>query len=54
MIRLQGTSFTTFDQVLAATTDYGSFSIVQVDGDTSLWLIGVTPSQLTAADFLFA
>jgi hypothetical protein len=34
--------------------DYGSFSILQVDADTAIWIIGATPSQLTAADFSFS
>ena len=53
-IQLVGTPLTTFAQVKANTYDYGSFSIVQVDADTAIWLIGVSPSQMTAADFSFA
>ena len=41
------------DQVVAATTDYGSFSIITLDANTAIWLIGVTPGQLNAGDFVF-
>ena len=53
-IHLSGTPLASFGQVLANTYDYGSFCIVQVDADTAVWLIGVAPSQLTAADFVFS
>ncbi|MBR1157369.1 matrixin family metalloprotease [Bradyrhizobium sp. JYMT SZCCT0428] len=52
-IALQGTMLTTFDDVLAATTDYGTFSIVTMDANTAIWLIGVNKSQLVASDFTF-
>ncbi|WP_338687984.1 hypothetical protein V5279_23015 [Bradyrhizobium sp. 26S5] len=54
LIALQGTMLTSFDQVLAATTDYGSFSIVTADANTAIWLIGVNKSQLLATDFTFS
>ncbi|WP_461353112.1 hypothetical protein [Bradyrhizobium sp. USDA 4454] len=53
-ILLQGTLLTDFSQVLAATTDYGSFSIVTIDPNTAIWLIGVNKSQFVASDFSFA
>ncbi|MES1149113.1 MAG: calcium-binding protein, partial [Bradyrhizobium guangdongense] len=56
-IRLTGTGWTNFQQVQAAITDYtasGAFCVLTLDADTSVWLIGVQPSQLTAADFAFA
>ncbi|GKQ55588.1 hypothetical protein BRSPCE3_64430 [Bradyrhizobium sp. Ce-3] len=53
-IRLEGTMLTSFSDVLAATTDYGSFSIVTIDPNTAIWLIGVNKSQLLATDFSFA
>ncbi|MBR1157167.1 matrixin family metalloprotease [Bradyrhizobium sp. JYMT SZCCT0428] len=53
-IALQGTMLTNFSEVLAATTDYGSFSIVTMDSNTAIWLIGVNKSQLVASDFTFS
>ena len=53
LIVLQGTPFTSFDQVLGATSDYGSFSIITLDANTAIWLIGVTSGQLNAGDFVF-
>jgi Ca2+-binding RTX toxin-like protein len=52
-LRLQGTGFTSFAQVQAATTDYGSFSVITVDANTAIWLIGVSPAQLTGSNVLF-
>jgi Ca2+-binding RTX toxin-like protein len=56
VIRLQGTAITTFAQAQAAITDYSvnGFIVLTVDTDTNIWLIGITPGQLTSADFLFA
>jgi Ca2+-binding RTX toxin-like protein len=56
-IRLTGTGWTSFAQVAAATTDFtaaGGFCVITLDADTNIWLIGVAPSQLTSADFIFA
>lgn len=53
VIYLQGTPITSFDQVLAATTDYGSFSVISIDPNSAIWLTGVSPSQLLASDFAF-
>jgi hypothetical protein len=36
------------------TYDYGSFVIIQATPTAAIWLIGVTPGQMTAGDFLFA
>ncbi|HWA23539.1 MAG TPA: calcium-binding protein [Caulobacterales bacterium] len=55
VIRLIGTGWTSLAQVTAATVDTGNgYSILTLDGDTSIWMIGVTPAQLTADDFAFA
>ncbi|HEX2545666.1 MAG TPA: calcium-binding protein [Ramlibacter sp.] len=50
VLRLQGTLFTSFDQVQGATTDHGSFCIVAVDANTAVWLIGVAASDLNAGN----
>jgi Ca2+-binding RTX toxin-like protein len=55
-IRLIGTGISTFSQAIAAITDFtasGNFCVLTVDADTNIWLIGIQPVQLTAADFLF-
>jgi Ca2+-binding RTX toxin-like protein len=55
VINLTGTGWTSFAQVQANITDFtasGGFSILTLDADTSIWLIGVSPGQLTAGDFI--
>lgn len=49
------TGITTFSQALAASTYYAGMNttIVTVDADTSVWLVGLNRNQLTAADFVF-
>jgi Ca2+-binding RTX toxin-like protein len=49
VLRLVGTKFQSMSDVLAATSDYGSFSIITVDAQTAVWLIGVTPAQIAAS-----
>ncbi|HEX2543919.1 MAG TPA: hypothetical protein VHL79_03525, partial [Ramlibacter sp.] len=44
--RLRGTGLTSFEQLLARTTDHGGFAIVTVDANTALWLMGVSSGQL--------
>ena len=48
-------SINPFSQALAASTYYAGMNttIVTVDADTSVWLVGVNRTQLTAADFAF-
>ncbi|HEX2547998.1 MAG TPA: hypothetical protein VHL79_24145, partial [Ramlibacter sp.] len=53
-IRLQGSGWSSLADVVAHTYDYVSFSIVQVDADTAIWMIGMRPSDFQAADFTFA
>ena len=53
-IRLQGTTLTSFAQVQAATSDYDSFIVITIDANTAIWLVGVRPADLTAANFVFA
>ncbi|HEX2544404.1 MAG TPA: M10 family metallopeptidase C-terminal domain-containing protein [Ramlibacter sp.] len=53
-VRLQGTGWSSLADVVANTYDYVSFSIVQVDADTAIWLVGMRPADFSAADFAFA
>ncbi len=53
-IRLEGTPITSFAGVLERITDYWSFSVLTIDTDTLIWLIGIQPGNLTASDFAFA
>jgi Ca2+-binding RTX toxin-like protein len=56
VINLTNSGMSTFAQVRAATSDFsasGGFIVITLDADTNIWLIGVTPAQLTAGDFLF-
>ena len=49
------TGITTFARALASSTYYAGMNttIVTVDADTAVWLVGVNRTQLTAADFAF-
>jgi hypothetical protein len=40
--------------VLSHTSDYGSFSVITIDGDTNIWIIGQTSATLQATDFAFS
>ena len=53
-IELHGTGFASLDDVLARTSDFGSYSIITVDAETNIWVIGRVSSQYAAADFTFA
>jgi Ca2+-binding RTX toxin-like protein len=53
-IFLTGTPLRNFAQVQAATTDYGSFSVITIDANTAIWLIGVSPNQMQSGDFFFS
>ncbi|HEX2545624.1 MAG TPA: calcium-binding protein [Ramlibacter sp.] len=54
VLQLQGTGLTSLSQLLAATTDYGSYSIITIDANTAVWLIGLTPVQFKAESFQFS
>jgi Ca2+-binding RTX toxin-like protein len=55
LLRLLSTSFTTIAQVQAAMIDTGNgYSILTIDPDTQIWIIGVTPGQLAAGDVVFS
>ena len=49
------TGITSLAQAQAASTYYAALNttIVTIDGDTAVWLVGVNKAQLTAADFAF-
>ncbi|HEX2544864.1 MAG TPA: hypothetical protein VHL79_08300 [Ramlibacter sp.] len=54
-VRMQGLGFFSFAQVQASMYDYVSYTIVSAQGGAAaLWLIGVRPQDLTAADFSFS
>lgn len=50
------TGITSFAQALTASTYFAGMNttIVTVDSDTSIWLVGVNKAQLSAGDFVFA
>jgi Ca2+-binding RTX toxin-like protein len=54
LVRLQGTTLTSFAQVQAATTNYDSFIVITMDANTAIWLVGVKPEQLTQSNFVFS
>jgi Ca2+-binding RTX toxin-like protein len=56
VVELLGSGWTNMAQVQAAIFDYtasGGFCVLTLDADTAIWFIGVTPGQLTSADFVF-
>jgi serralysin len=54
-IRLIGTTITNFAAVQASSTYYAdtNLTIVSIDADTTVWLLGINLANLTAADFIF-
>jgi Ca2+-binding RTX toxin-like protein len=52
-IRLQDTGLNSFADVLSHTYDYDSFSIISIDTDTSIYLLGQTSATFQATDFAF-
>ena len=50
---LFGTYFSSLADVQAHMYDYSSFTVIALDPTTVIWVIGVTPGQFTAADFIF-
>ncbi|HWA22919.1 MAG TPA: CARDB domain-containing protein [Caulobacterales bacterium] len=55
VIVLSGTGWSSLAQAQASTFNLGNgYSIMVLDADTAIWLIGVTPGQLTAGDVVFA
>jgi Ca2+-binding RTX toxin-like protein len=55
VLRLLNTGWTTIAQVQAAMVNTGNgYSILTLDADTQIWIIGVTPGQLAAGDAVFS
>ena len=55
VLRLLNTGWTTIAEVNAAMVNTGNgYSILYLDGDTNIWLIGVLPGQLVAGDVAFS
>jgi Ca2+-binding RTX toxin-like protein len=52
-IRLQDTGLNSFADVLSHASDYGSFCVITIDGDTNIWVVGQTSTTFQAADFAF-
>jgi Ca2+-binding RTX toxin-like protein len=53
-ILLLDTGFNSLADVLTHTSDYGSFSVITIDGDTNIWVIGQTSATFQATDFAFS
>ena len=54
VLRLLNTGWTTIAQVNAAMVNTGNgYSILTLDADTQIWLIGILPGQLVAGDVAF-
>ena len=54
VIRLQGTSLTTFNQVLGATVQQGNDAVINFANGDSLTLVGINKNSLHQDDFNFA
>jgi Ca2+-binding RTX toxin-like protein len=50
VLLLSGTGFSSRDDVAAATFDYGGYSIISIDANRAVWLIGVSAEQFAAAN----
>lgn len=50
-VQLNGSGFTSFADVLSHSYQNGAYFVVQVDGDTSVWLNGATAATFTGANF---
>ncbi|GKQ53009.1 calcium-binding protein [Bradyrhizobium sp. Ce-3] len=51
VVQLDGSGFTSFADVLSHSYQNGAYFVVQVDGDTAVWLNGATAGTVTAANF---
>jgi serralysin len=54
VILLKDTGLNSFADVLSHTSDYGSFSVITIDGDTNIWVIGQTSATFQPTDFAFS
>jgi Ca2+-binding RTX toxin-like protein len=50
-VQLNGTGFSSFADVLSHSYQNGAYFVVQVDGDTAVWLNGASAATVTAANF---
>ena len=53
-ILLLDTGLNSLADVLTHTTDYGGFSVITIDGDTNIWVIGQISVTFQATDFAFS
>ena len=51
---LLDTGLNSLADVLIHTTDYGGFSVITIDGDTNIWVIGQISVTFQATDFAFS
>ncbi|QIG99635.1 calcium-binding protein [Bradyrhizobium sp. 6(2017)] len=51
IVQMNGSGFTSFADVLSHSYQNGAYFVVQVDGDTAVWLNGASASTLTASNF---
>jgi Ca2+-binding RTX toxin-like protein len=54
VVRIIGSSYTSFAQLLAASIESGGFTIIPLGGAEAVYLFGVGKAQLAADDFLFS
>ena len=54
VMRLLGTGYTTFAQVMANTYDFAGYSVVVTNGANQIYVYGVQKAQYAAGDFAFA
>lgn len=54
VVQFIGSGFTSFADVLSHSYQNGAYFVVQVDGDTAVWLNGATAATLSASNFSIA
>ena len=52
LVRLEGSGFTSFADIVAHSYQNGAYLVVQVDADTAVWVNGLTLDNMTAANFV--
>ena len=52
-VSAMGGMFSTFNEILAATTTVGGNAVIDFGGGDTITIVGVTEAQLTAGDFIF-
>lgn len=53
VVRFEGSGFSSLDDVISHSYQNGAYLVVQVDGDTAVWLANASAQTITASDFLF-